>query len=670
MVVETTHPTPHASPISRRSLLLGVAAFAVLPVVGGVAFTDPAYAGTGNHGNTGGNGGTGGNPGNNGNTLTVSAGETVTIETTTTLNELTIAEGGAIIGPDGTSLSVTVNGVETGSKLPSLYDDNGIVTYIAAGTYRGQVVIDVAEANIISYGDLEWPIRQALYVDADGIDQEKSVSSAISGGNVDANAARNVTIRSTGEAFNGIWVDGGATYSIQAPRIELQGNGRNDFIGYGAAITGTGASYLTVDAATVENRGVVRTAVIADGGSTVVVKNSVLTVHDGTPPAEYENTGDTNFMMTCPWLLGMYGTVRATNLLGTGTKAAYVNSQVTTETWGALSVDGGSDCTLVALNTTATNTGDDGYGTYGIGNVTEHLLGVTFDVATYATILWAPNSVHYGDSARDAVAALNDSLGLGLSGNELQALTPRSSVITSRKFGFMWQSTGELLLDGGTQVTTALSTFVSKASASTVVVNGRNVSLKPGNGIVYQLMDNDNPGGVDAVDKPWSREYTASYVEPTDSITKSTSFDPTTASSADATGTFTGATLNGNFYNGVRGGGYKDLQGQNLVLSFTDTTVTGVLSATTTTHRESPINFDNYRQLGVIDNTVSPVVNNGVIVTLDGRSQWRVTGTSYLSKLVVGADARVVGARRVTVDGTDTTITPGSTYTGAITITV
>ncbi|WP_460350312.1 hypothetical protein [Actinoallomurus acanthiterrae] len=71
---------------------------------------------------------------------------------------------------------------------------------------------------------------------------------------------------------------------------------------------------------------------------------------------------------------------------------------------------------------------------------------------------------------------------------------------------------------------------------------------------------------------------------------------------------------------------------------------------------------------------MSPVVNNGVIVQLNSGSTWTVTGTSYLSKLVVAQGATVVAPNghtvSMTVDGNATAITPGHTYTGVIAIKV
>ncbi|MGH3294566.1 MAG: hypothetical protein ACRDP7_22465 [Trebonia sp.] len=100
------------------------------------------------------------------------------------------------------------------------------------------------------------------------------------------------------------------------------------------------------------------------------------------------------------WMLAIDGDVRATNLLGNNSVAAYVNSSVSSESRGVLSTDSGSDYTLVAVNSVVTNTGLSGYGTYVIGNATEYLLGTRFDVGTYATITRAGRSPSPSTGAR------------------------------------------------------------------------------------------------------------------------------------------------------------------------------------------------------------------------------------------------------------------------------
>ncbi|SFE40217.1 hypothetical protein [Streptomyces mirabilis] len=141
--------------------------------------------------------------------------------------------------------------------------------------------------------------------------------------------------------------------------------------GVGAAVVGTGsATTLVVDGARITNKGVVRTTVVADDGANVVVKNSRLRARNGTLPADYQATVETPYMEAVPWMLGLDGNVRATNLIGAGTKATYINSTVQSETWGALSVEGGSGLQLTAINSSVGNTGTYGYGTYAIGDAT------------------------------------------------------------------------------------------------------------------------------------------------------------------------------------------------------------------------------------------------------------------------------------------------------------
>lgn len=116
-------------------------------------------------------------------TLTVASGETVELTSTTTLSALTIEEGGTITVPDGYSLTLTVDGVETGSELAELTDGyGGVATAIVAGTYTGTVVLTVATANELTYSTLMFPFRQALYVGGSGVVRKESVLASVVGG--------------------------------------------------------------------------------------------------------------------------------------------------------------------------------------------------------------------------------------------------------------------------------------------------------------------------------------------------------------------------------------------------------------------------------------------------------------------------------------------------------
>jgi len=112
---------------------------------------------------------------------------------------------------------------------------------------------------------------------------------------------------------------------------------------------------------------------VSNDGANVVVKNTTITTASGTLPADHVETVDTAQMRSIPWMLGIKGTenVRATNLLGSSSKASYIDSTIMSDGWGVLSTDSGSGCTLTTINSTV-NTKDssgavaEGYGSYAI----------------------------------------------------------------------------------------------------------------------------------------------------------------------------------------------------------------------------------------------------------------------------------------------------------------
>ena len=574
---------------------------------------------------------------------------------------------------------MTVNGVETGQVLAAT---SGADTVFAPGSWRGDIVLTVTEADDVTWQQHVYPFRQAIYADSTGLVSAYSVLAAAVGGRVSNVGAYGVRIASTGQCFDGVFVNGGS-YALDRPVINLNGNGRCDFVGYGAALVAnnTGTT-VVVDGAQISTKGAVRTAAISDNGATLVVKNSSLSVRNGVLPADYVPTVNLDTMESAPWMLSIDGNVRATNLLGNNSVAAYVNSSVFSETWGALSTDSGSDCTLVAVNSAVGQTGNDGYGTYVIGNATEYLLGTQFDVGSYASI-FTGGSATYGDSDPATVASLNASLGLGLTNAELRALRPRPTVVNSRRFGFMnHQGTNTLTITGGTVVNSPHATFLNKGQQWGISVDGSHgARLNPGDGILVQVMDNDDPGPVVV---NGVLENAGVYTQPTGEPTKDSTFDVTVVHpDSDSVFSFSDIELTGDFYNGLAGGpssggaagpGGGAANGLNLVLNLAASAVTGVITSTLATHYVDTITSANWRELGKVSNVAQPVINNGVIVSLTGGSRWTVTGTSYLSALSLDATSGVSGPGRkrvtMTVDGTATEITPGGSYTGAIVLTV
>jgi hypothetical protein len=520
-------------------------------------------------------------------------GENWAITETTELDTLTIGEGGTITPPPGKSVTLTVNGIEQGQKLAATA---GYDLVFVPGTYTGVVVLTVAEANPVEYTPLGapgspttpivQPFRQALCVDSTGLSEFKSVMAAVTGTQPTATSAEGLTINSIGECFNGIFA--ASSYAVKNAEINLTGNGRSDFSGYGAGVVGTGqGTTLVLDGVNITTTGVARSALIANDGANVIVKNSEIQSNNGDLPADYVPTTDTAQMRSAPWMLGLSGNARATNLLGTGTKAAYVNSSISSEGWGALSTDSCISPTLTAINSQISVTGEDGYGSYGIGGATEYFLGCDFSVPTYATISRGA-TLYYGDSTPEKVAQLNSSLRLGLTPDELTAIPNQGTMVNSLRYGIMWHGGGTsgdaglVDISGATVFTTAEAVFLDKGQAVKVSVDGTNgAKLTPANGVIMQLMDDDDPGP-----DPTTMENNGVYNEPATPAEVEKSHDLQRAvEGKDAVVMFKNIELTGDFFNSTRGG--LGLVAVELAPSTTSTTALGgtTLPGATTTSK-------------------------------------------------------------------------------------
>jgi hypothetical protein len=583
---------------------------------------------------------------------TVRSGLSWVVDSDIKLKSLTLAPGGYIMAPPGKSVTLTVNGVETGLR---------------AGRYRGDVRLTVTGNNTVKFNDaLTHEFRQALYLDASGVLADKSVLAAAGSYRYADKVLTAARIRSAGENFNGIFVADG-THTVKDAVLHFAGNGGNDFAGYGAAIMATGANTkLIVDSANIKAVGAVRTAAVADKGANLIVKNSTLVANNGVLPADYVPNSALGTMKNVPWLLGLVGNNRATNLLGDKTMATYINSTLAAEEWGVLSVDLNQNAKVTAINSQVTVTGKSGYGTYAIGNSTNRLIGTQLSAPDYGAIVTGGHLV-MADSKAELLSALNTELQLDLTREELAALPQRGSMITARRFGvFIW---GDATVDisGSSGISSGKAAFLVKSAKAHIKVNGAEGAwLKSANGILMQIMETDNPG---AVTVNGYRMTVGVYREPQTAPTKSTAFDVSMPAATDIVCDFSNLELNGDFYNAIRGGvaaaggpGPAPPTGRNLVLNLENVRLTGAVSATTAKHAVDTITALDYLQLGEVSNTPTAAINNGVIVALKN-SIWTVRGTSHLTRLTIGADAKVIGVAgrpvKMKVDGADTPLVPG-----------
>jgi hypothetical protein len=294
--------------------------------------------------------------------------------------------------------------------------------------------------------------------------------------------------------------------------------------------------------------------------------------------------------------------------------------------------------------------------------------------------------VIFAASGPEIIEKLNSELKLGLTPDEIKSLPRTRTIVKSARFG---TRAGKVKIMDDTVFETEKAVFLAKGGSAEINVDGsKGAQLNSKNGIILQMMDNDDPGPRDADGKrPTSSDgkmyNTGVYTEPAAPPVRDKKFDVTTPGKSDVMATFANIALKGDFYNGcaVSGGtgGMMGLTsseptplGKNLVLKLENSKITGVVTASTAKHAKSTITSEDYLLIGEVTNTPSPVVNNGVIVSLAG-STWTVTGISYLTCLSISNDSSVNAPEgyklTMRVNGAEKAIRAG-TYKGNIVLTI
>ena len=595
----------------------------------------------------------------------VAAGSTWVVNETTALTGLTIAKGATIKGKDNYSVTMTVDGVETG---------------INPGDYKGKIVLTPTK-NIVKE---TYNFRTAIDIENGKYVADKSVAAAVAGGTVTDTSAKDVKITSVGEKFNGIMVTGDAksSYSIINPVINFTGNGANDFVGYGAGIMTDGKAEVTVENAKINNTGAVRTAIWVGGDSIMKVNNSDIEVHNGTLPAGYEFSVAPGKMMEVPRMLAIVGNLRATNLTGNGT-VYYTNTHIKAQGWGCLSSDNVSTNPKLYATNCIIETTDSGYGAFSLGTAVLTFSKCTFNVKDMAII------------SQDGDGVFTD-----------------GTVVNSGRFGAMyWGSGAFLTIDKGSVFNTKSTAIQFKGGSTTLVVD--NAKLNPGNGIILQMMANDDPnqggggggmpggagGGAGGGMPGGAGGAPAAGGQGGAPGAGGQGGAPATggqggapgagggmpggagggaggaSASKDINATFSNMNLNGDMVNGNTASGA-------LIVTFKNTTITGAITTASVKNALGPkgekIDMKHpelYYLIGEVTNTycAMPKDKNGVTVSLDAKSSWVVDKTSYLTSLTIAEGATIKAAKgnsvTMTVDGVKKPIGAGS-YKGNIVLTV
>jgi len=544
---------------------------------------------------------------------TLGPGSSWTVEQTITLKDLVIPDGALIVPAAGHSLTMTVDGVETA---------------IAPGNYPGAVVLTpTAEVLVKSASVAPHPFRAALYVDDGKVVADKSVRAAIVGGTVTDAAAEKIAISSRGEDFNGIIVTGNSHYLISAPTISLTGNGGDDTDGFGDAILSSGHADVTVDDARIFTKGAIRAALFVAGDSTMHVNRAHIEVYPGTLPPGYQtNIGDGRVMMEVPWMLGLSGNVRATNVTEHGT-VYYSHSHIKAHGWGALSTDGVQKVRMMVDHSLIETVGA-GYGAYALGDAIDTFSHSTFNVDDYGLIIGGNGSGVFTDGTH----------------------------VSSRRFGIMLHQGGggSVTIDKGSSFHTGSTLIEVKGRGTSIVID--HAKLRADNGILLQTMDNDDPFMKAMMAKG--------------GMAPGAGLDPAAKKpNNDVTVSLSDVRLDGDLIHAM-----SDLGALTVTLGHHAELEGAISTATTEPISGQEPTQATYLLIGQVRNTFAPAAGpHALTVVLKAGSEWAVRTTSYLGALKLAPGAALHAARgsgiEMLVNGVRTPIRPG-TYSGQIVLQV
>ncbi len=571
------------------------------------------------------------------------------------------------------------------------------------------------DASTVDGNDYDYDA--ALYVTADGIDEEKSATDRITEGSYDDSQAQGVVISDSEAGHNGILVVD-SDYNITGAAIDLltdaDGTQTCDFSGKGTAIAAFGSeANVTVEDSTVHTAGVATMPVFADDGATVTVKNSTLQSDGGTLYKDYLNSPSQTVMVAPPWILGIMGTSRCSNMMGSNTTTNVIDSKTSAGAWAVLSTDAGSDMYLNVYNTSLTlNNADEsqyllqeeggqisetkdnpytenygsGYGTYVIGEAVETFAGAEFNVGTYASIFTGGSATYTSLEAGQTYQLVNSA---GETTCEYTAEEDKVTTINSDTFGFMaHKSSNSITLEKGTIVNSGFATFLVKSGGDNEQLTASVDDTKITNGgVLIQVMDNDDTtnGGMMSTDDEKNTNGGSQNMNPVHTEDAGFNTDAAVAGESQQTFTFTNGTYDGNIYNasgsdGLEGSALNVTLGQGAVLNGAAASTSaihvtydgsmalkengGAAFDDESTAAEFALQYQNteftineYYDIGQVANLICDNGANAVNITLTDDAVWNVTGTSVISSLTIEGDASVVipAGITLTVNGTEYT---------------
>ena len=558
----------------------------------------------------------------------------------------------------------------------------------------------------------------ALYVTADGINEEKSNTDCIASGSYDAQFASGIVINDSSSGHNGILVYN-TDYTISDAEITMltdaDGSNSCDFSGKGTAIAAFGSdANVTITDSTIHTAGVATMPIFADDGATVTIRSSVLQSDGGTLNSDYLNTPTQTLMVAPPWILGIMGNSRCSNMMGRDTTTNVIDSETSAGAWAVLSTDAGDDMYLNVYNSSLTlNNADEsaaaalqaeggqisetldnpytvnygsGYGTYAIGRAVETFAGSEINVGTYATIFTGGSAIYTALEAGQTYELKNHA---GETTAVCEASEDKVTAIHSDTFGFMaHQNSNIITLEKGTVVDSGYATFLVKTGHSNQTLTATiDDSTITNGGVLIQVMDNDDAtnGGMMSTDDPLNTNGGSQNFKPYH--TETAGFNTNQASADDnvQTFSFTNGAYTGNIYNAS---GSDGLNGNALNVTFgAGAQYSGAIASTAAIHvtydgsvmvkenggyafddteaaatfaeqyQNTNFTINEYWSIGQVANLVNDNGANAINITLTDDAVWQVTGTSLVSSLTLQDQAQVIIPAGIvlTVDGTEYT---------------
>ena len=577
------------------------------------------------------------------------------------ITKVILSDGSEETAEDGGVLTLVVDGVQK-DILDYKEDGTALSGNYSFVTTSGQTEYNEF-AKFMNMGGqtAQYTFRQALKIVDGEVDDSETIIPLLANTTYDKTGITKGSIDIDGAFFNGIYVDGASTFDIAKLALSLDGDGANDFQGEAAGILAAGTSTVNISDTYIESSGVIRTAAAVKDNGTLKIDDSVIYSQEGDDTDEEYLALVVPMMKRTPFALGLEGTIRATNVLGSG-QGVYSDSLIVCSGWGVLSTDSGTSGThaLDVSNVTA-----------GIGSVEVYKAAKKYDETatvngtTYGFIFDGDASgyVAYADSGvYDTFDKVNFYAPdyIQIMASKTSSATYTNSTLYSNRIGVMTQQNqgGTITIkDSDVDVKDTLVQIKSGAANNgytNVVIDNADVDIfgdDKYSGNLVELVESDDAGN------PGNTTYTIN--DDGDEATAASSQGTITDSNA----TFKNGTYDGNIYNNI----YNYTQDLNVTLgseSGDAATVNGKISASYGYHVDEDGNrladgtvlsayaYADYRgqdsdfkTIGAFVNVENEVVNNAVNLTVNSSSKWNATAnsTNYLGDLVLADEQCISG---------------------------